>query len=104
MRKAVMRLALVSALILVGVSGAAGTTNSLGNDVLARALNIELGLVQPGPHEAPVSSGALYAALQSSGALDDRANAVQGGNAGGPNSAACGQRFTGGGTMRLSRP
>jgi hypothetical protein len=96
--KTIMRLALVSALVAVGVSGAAATTSAPNNLVLARALNIELGLVTPGPHEQLVSSGPLYAVLQASGVLDDRANAVQGGNAGGPNSAGCGQKFAGGGT------
>jgi hypothetical protein len=98
MRRAITRLALVSALILVGVSGAAATTSSPGNYVIARALNIELGLLQPGAHQAPLSSGPLYAALQASGALDDRANALPGGNLGGPNSASCQQKVTGGGT------
>src|SRR5690349_4123638 len=47
-----------------------------GNNVLQRALNIELGKVQPRPHEARVSSGVVYALLEASGTLAQRAAAA----------------------------
>jgi hypothetical protein len=44
--------------------------------VLQRALNIELGRVNRTPHEALVSSGALYTLLQGTGILEQRARAA----------------------------
>jgi hypothetical protein len=67
-----------------------------GNNILARALDIELGLVTPNPHEQLVSSGLLYPVLEASGVLEERANAVGGGK-GGPNGASCASKFVGGG-------
>ena len=43
-----------------------------GNRVLARALEIELGRVQPTLYEQLLSSGPLQAVLQASGELDRR--------------------------------
>jgi hypothetical protein len=100
----VTRRSLLSALVIIGVAsvfvlpGAAGSAGPPGNLVLARGLNIELGLVQPGPKEQLLSSGVMYAVLQASGELEKRANAVSGGNSGGPNSPNCQNKFTGGGT------
>jgi hypothetical protein len=76
----------------------ASSSNSPANLVLARALDLELGLVQPVDKEQFVSSGVLYAVLQATGELEKRANAVSGGNSGGPNSPNCQNKFTGGGT------
>jgi hypothetical protein len=47
-----------------------------GNRVLARALEIELGRVQPAPYGQLLSSGPLQAVLQASGELDRRVAAV----------------------------
>ena len=47
-----------------------------GNRVLARALEIELGRVQPAPYEQLLSSGPLQTVLQASGELDRRVAAV----------------------------
>src|SRR5881397_752327 len=47
-----------------------------GNRVLARALEIELGLAKPAPYEQLLSSGPVRAVLQASGELDRRAAAV----------------------------
>jgi hypothetical protein len=99
------RRSLLSALVIIGavsvflLPGAAGSSSSsLGNLVLARGLDIELGLVQPGPKEQRLSSGVMYAVLQASGELEKRANAVSGGSPGAPNSPSCQSKFTGGGT------
>ncbi len=46
----------------------------IGNNVLAHALDIELGIVQPQKYEMPISSGALYALLEGSGELAKRAD------------------------------
>jgi len=67
------------------------------NNILARALDIELGRATPGPHEQLVSSGLLYPVLEASGALEERANAVGGGK-GGANGASCASKFAGGGS------
>lgn len=45
----------------------------IGNNVLAHALDIELGIVQPQKYEMPISSGTLYALLEGSGELTRRA-------------------------------
>lgn len=48
-----------------------------GNNILARAVDIELGKVAPAKYIQNVSSGALYAALQATGELAKRADAVK---------------------------
>ena len=70
----VLTLALAAALSLQGTPSA--RSQSPKNNVLARALDIELGNVQARPHEQLVSSGAVYAALEATGELDKRAAAV----------------------------
>jgi hypothetical protein len=71
-----------------------------GNRVLAHALAVELGRAQPRPHEAHVSSGALYTALEASGELDRRAALVRAsaGNGSGatPPTTACQKVFKAG--------
>ena len=47
------------------------------NNVLAHALDIELGRVRRAKYEQPLSSGVLYTALQASGELDRRADVVR---------------------------
>jgi hypothetical protein len=51
-------------------------SDSPKNNVLARALDIELGNTQPRPHEQRLSSGVVYDLLAESGQLDKRANAM----------------------------
>jgi len=79
-------------------------SQEVGNNILARALDIELGLVQPGEHEQLLSSGLVYAALQASGELEKRADAVHGQGPGKLNPPAsgtggCPNKFTGGATV-----
>jgi hypothetical protein len=45
------------------------------NKILAHALAVEIGSEAPRPHEAPVSSGTMYAVLAASGELNRRVNA-----------------------------
>src|SRR5262245_40646917 len=47
------------------------------NNVLAHALDIELGRVRRAKYEQPLSSGVMYTALQASGELDRRADVVR---------------------------
>ncbi len=47
--------------------------NGPSNNIYKRALDIEMGRAQPGPHEAMLSSGIVYTLLQASGVLADRA-------------------------------
>ena len=79
--------AVVAAGVSFGVLAAIGSTKSTGttNNVLSRALDIDQGLVQPEPHQASVSGGVVNAALDFSGALDQRAEQDTGqGKAQGP--------------------
>jgi hypothetical protein len=76
-----------------------------GNNVLARAVDIELGKVTRAKYEQNVSSGPMYAALQALGVLDQRADAVQAkGQGSGPamtpasGTEGCPNRYVGGGT------
>ncbi len=93
---------LLTALTLAGIAviaillpaSASSDSTTPGNNVLARGLAIELGKVTPKKWEQRLSSGAIYPALQASGVLEERANAVGGG---GPNSPSCASKFTGGG-------
>jgi hypothetical protein len=48
----------------------------IGNNVLAQAYNIEMGRAQRAPGQQLVSSGAVYAILEATGELDNRANSV----------------------------
>jgi hypothetical protein len=66
------------------------------NNILARALDIELGQATTGEHEQLVSSGLLYPVLEASGVLEQRANAAGGGKSS-PNGASCASKFAGGG-------
>lgn len=73
----------------------------IGNNILARALAIELGQIEPAPHEQLLSSGLVYVLLQASGELDRRADAAKGKgqlNPPGSGTGGCPNRFTGGGT------
>jgi len=53
------------------------SSDSPMNDILARALDIEMGFVQPQKYEQPLSSGVVYTLLAASGELDRRAEAAQ---------------------------
>jgi hypothetical protein len=48
-------------------------SQTISNNILARALDIEMGLVQPEKYEMPISSSVLYALLEGSGELARRA-------------------------------
>ena len=48
----------------------------IGNNVLSHAYDIEMGLAERAPGEQLVSSGAVYALLEATGELDNRAAAV----------------------------
>jgi hypothetical protein len=73
----------------------------IGNQILARALQIELGLAQPASNVPPLSSGPMYTALLASGELDRRADAGGHGHGNGgpsrPRTQGCSNRFEGGG-------
>ena len=65
--------AIVASAILVAPQTATTVKSGrVGNLVLARALDIELGAVERRPHEQLVSSGALLAALEATGELERR--------------------------------
>lgn len=59
-------------------AGAQLLSERLGNEVLRRAVAIELGEVVPGPKELPLSAGVTYAGLQATGVLEQRASQFQG--------------------------
>jgi len=65
----------VAALVLATPTPTNVSSAPIGNSVLARAVDIELGLTEPGEKEQLVSSGAVYAALLATGELDRRASA-----------------------------
>ena len=92
-------LAVVAALVLAIPAPTQVSSAPIGNSVLARAVDIELGLVEPGEKEQLVSSGAVYAALLATGELERRAAAGKD-----PSKAfsrhgtqGCSNRFEGGG-------
>src|SRR5213593_776670 len=68
-------LALVAALVLATPTPTQVSSAPIGNSILARAVEIELGLTEPCDKEQLVSSGAVYAALLATGELDRRASA-----------------------------
>ncbi|MEZ4860852.1 MAG: hypothetical protein R3C14_06070 [Caldilineaceae bacterium] len=73
-------------------------SSGVGNAILERALQIELGQVRAADYEQRLSSGPLYAMLQASGELDRRAAkaaAARGGNwtISRPNTQGCQNRF-----------
>ncbi len=70
----VVALALAAALSMQAAPVA--RSDSPKNNVLARALDIELGNTQLRPHEQRLSSGVVYDLLGESGQLDRRANAA----------------------------
>ncbi|HLE51792.1 MAG TPA: hypothetical protein VI755_06995 [Anaerolineales bacterium] len=104
--KPMIRIALILALVVVLAVAvmqiAAGEDQGPGNQVLQRALDIELGKVQPRVKEALVSSGPVYAMLQASGELERRADAAQGdskkNNTPASATAGCPNKYIGGGT------
>jgi hypothetical protein len=55
-------------------------SDSPRNNILARALDIEMGRAQRGPHEQLLSSGVMYGLLEATGELQNRAESTQGGS------------------------
>lgn len=109
--KTKIRLWLIPALLLAMVAGllfAPQTVSQVhsqtpGNNILAHALDIETGVVQAAQYEQPLSSGLVYAVLQASGALDQRADATTAQALGQLNppasgSGGCPNKYSGGGT------
>ena len=76
----------------------------IGNNVLSHAYDIEMGRVARAPGEQLVSSGAVYAMLEATGELDNRANAVASspGNLA-PLSSAQTNNNTGNGNIRVNQ-
>lgn len=103
--RVIMGIVLVAVLVVTGLQVTIGQNARLGNNVLNRALEIELGQVQPEKYEARLSSGAMYAALGASGELDQRLNKAAAisaprGQVNPPASATggCPNNYVGGGT------
>jgi len=67
----------VTILVISLVAVPTARSDSPKNNILAHALDIELGNVQPQKYEQPLSSGVMYTLLAASGELDRRANAAQ---------------------------
>ena len=100
---AVAVLALLVGAVAVSIRATpAARADSPKNNILARALDIELGRAQPRPHEQKLSSGVMYALLAESGELDRRADAAKAapGQLNPPASATggCPNKYVGGGT------
>jgi hypothetical protein len=95
-------LILVAILAVAGLQIAVGEDKGPGNQVLERALDIELGKVEPRAKEAKISSGPMYAMLAASGELDRRADAAQANalknNTPASATAGCPNKYVGGGT------
>jgi len=76
--KTTIRLLLVGALVAICVAGAAlrpggATSQVVGNAVLNHAVKVEEGLEAPKRFEAPVSGGAVAAAMEATGFFEQRA-------------------------------
>ena len=100
------KLAIASGIVALGIAGVGLAQHVPANNVLRRALDIELGKQTPRAKEARLSSGALYAVLAASGALGARADAVgaqgaqfQPGNGGG--TQGCSNSFQGNGSKNI---
>ena len=64
-----------AAVVLIATQITATSGPAIANRVLARQLNIELGKAQKHPYEQRLSSGAMYALLEATGQLQQRAAA-----------------------------
>jgi hypothetical protein len=64
------------AVALVGVAPRRASSAPLRNNILNRALEIELGRAQPAPYEQMLSSGVMYALLEATGELQNRGEAA----------------------------
>lgn len=101
----ILTILIVATLLIAPQSATKVGSAPIGNNILSRALDIEMGLVQPEKYEMPISSGALYALLQGSGELARRADqaaamSVQSLSVSSPSQAktqGCQNVFTGGG-------
>jgi len=91
----------VAILVTLQVAVPSAQSDSPKNDVLAHALDLELGNAQPQKYEQPLSAGVVYTLLAASGELDRRAEAAQteGGQMNTPASATagCPNSYVGGG-------
>jgi hypothetical protein len=70
----ILTILIVATLLLTSQSATKVSSAPIGNNVLAHAYDIEIGLVQPAQYEMPISSGALYAVLEGAGELAKRAD------------------------------
>jgi hypothetical protein len=64
-----------AAVVMIAPQTTATSGPAIANHVLARQLDIELGKVQKHQYEQLLSSGRMYALLQATGALQQRADA-----------------------------
>lgn len=86
--------ALLAALLLP-LTAQQARSGGPSNNVLAYALQVELGTTPAAPHRALVSSGAMYTVLQAAGVIEARVSAAGGKGGQTPD---CSRMFVGGGT------
>ncbi len=106
MRSLARRIAVPLAVVALLGAGLAASSQTArvaadqpGNNVLANALNIELGAATRGPKQQLPSSGAMYPVLAASGQLDSRGTGVGAiGFRGATGTQGCPNTYTGGGT------
>ena len=100
--------ATTAAVVMIAPQTTATSGPAIANRVLARQLDIELGKVQKHPYEQLLSSGRMYALLQATGALQQRADAQ--GNSGNradnatisqPGTQGCANTFSGGAVVNI---
>lgn len=104
-------LVLAGSILFIPSAARQVASQTVQNNILARELNIELGLVERAPYQNAVSSGALYSVLELTGELDKRveAAAARGSNFVGPSTISAGKTqgcqnvFTGSGGRRNTR-
>ena len=75
--KLIVVVLVVTVLVISLVAIPPARSDSPKNDILAHALDIELGKVQPQKYEQPLSSGIMYTLLAATGELDRRAEAAK---------------------------
>src|SRR4029077_11724917 len=100
--------ATTAAVVMIAPQTTATSGPAIANRVLARQLDIELGKVQKQPYEQLLSCGRMYALLQATGALQQRADAQ--GNSGNradnatisqPGTQGCANTFSGGAVVNI---
>jgi hypothetical protein len=97
-----LTLVMLAGAILITQSGPA-VSAPIGNNILSRELEIELGHAPRAQYQMPLSSGVVYSLLGASGELEKRANAVKaqppkGANTPASATAGCPNSYVGGGT------